>query len=234
MFKVTISLNQASAQALLASGYRLLAFKAVRNSDQAGKVVLWYAGAIAGLEFDLAWNAAYSAYATRSPLDPPTIDAFFPITSGQILTITDALGSASVAGGGDPLAITINNVSGTQFEAGLAQAAQASGTQPLSAFPLYGSGFQLITPVERILLAFSTQAWQLGQVVTTLATTSQRIGMLLFAGTGALLVDMGTAGDTTRQVQFDINGGWSWGEAVWGSAVDPTAPLAPLLILPDI
>ena len=233
MFQVTIMLDQATATALLKSGYRLYAFKAVRNSDLAGQVLVWFGSDLIGPRFVIAWNAAYAAYVTRSQQDPPEIDATFPIASGQTLSITDPLGTGSVLRTGQPGAITIQNNSDVPFRAGIAQDIGGGPVpQPLNAFPLYGNSVQVITPVERILLAFSTRAWQPGQAVDSLAAPSPASNAQ-HAGTGALLVDMDGAGEMGRSVAFDINRGWDWGAANWGQSIPVTASLAAVLILPD-
>lgn len=232
MLKVTATLDHATATALLASGYRLYAFKAVRNSDAAGKVLVWYASDVISQELSIAWTPDYAAYVTRSEQDPPDISAMFPIECGQTVHITDAVGAGSIVRNGQPGAITIVNDSDVQFRSGIAQSAQGKGLQALSSFPLYGHGSQVITPIETILLAFSTCSWQLGQIVNTLSATSPPL-IALFASSGALLVTTSETDNTVRQVQFDINHGWNWDDAHWGRAIASTAPLAPLLILPD-
>lgn len=233
MLNLTVMMDQVTASALLKSGYRLYAFKAVRNSDLAGQVLVWLASDTYGLKTVIVWNAAYAAYVTRSQQDPPEIDATFPIACGQTLSITDALGTGNVLNTGQPGAYTIQNNSDVAFRAGIAQQAAGSpAPQPLSAFPLYGNSVQVITPVERILLAFSTRSWQMGQAVDSLAAP-RLASTAEHAGTGALLVDMDGAGSMGRSVQFDINRGWDWGAAGWGQSVPVTAPLASVLILPD-
>lgn len=230
MFELRIILTGDSASALARSHSRLQLFKAVRNSDAAGQVVLWYAGEVTGPILSVAWQPGYQAYASRSTNDPPDLSPL-PVGLGQILTVSDAAGTATVTGGGSPGVITIQNSTTEQFQAGLAQAAQAvQPAQAFCSFPLYGGSTQLFTPVEQVVLRFSTGSLMPGQRLPDAGATGPLAANLALSG--ALLVDMAGAPDNIREVHFDINGGWSAEQAVWATAVAPGA-LRSVLLLPD-
>jgi hypothetical protein len=111
-------------------------------------------------------------------------------------------------------AMSMLNQSNAQYTCGLAGGA-GQPLSPIAAFPLYGYMMNAFAPIEKVLLMFTTYPASQG----ALATRSYAQG---------LLVDLTSA--TSREVSYDINSGWSWGEAAWGQIVPPNALLAPVLI----
>jgi hypothetical protein len=119
--------------------------------------------------------------------------------------------------GGTPGAISVHNRTTTPFTSGISQrqAATTGTAAPIVAFQLYGQNLQTIVPLERVLLVFATAPLAPGTPVER----SPGLG---------LLVDVSGAHD--RAVAYDINAGWSWGEAPWAHEVPAGAALAPVLI----
>jgi len=88
---------------------------------------------------------------------------------------------------------------------------------PLCAFPLFGNNMDVIIPIEKVLLMFSTTPVNTGTVI------EQSYG-------SGLLIDL--TAENHRSVGYDINKGWSWGGYSWAQSVPPSAELVPLLIEP--
>ncbi|MET0274552.1 MAG: hypothetical protein ABW360_16315 [Phenylobacterium sp.] len=161
------------------------------------------------------WSQPVAAYVSQSPItDQQLIRAPNPqpVELGQTVNVDPNGGLSVVAGGGEG-AVAIANQGQTPWTCGLSQDFGA-GPAPTCAFPLFGSGMDVLRPVDQALLMFATNLLPVGTIVST-------------AYSAALLVD---AAADDRAVSFDVNQGWSAGGASWGRPVAAGTDIGPLLI----
>jgi hypothetical protein len=220
-YEVQIDMSAATANDLAAGNYYLYGFKAVQSSMGGGAPLVWFATKAYSVTTAVKWQTQYQAY-TSSAEDIPDgqVTATFAmnIDLGQVLEVTNGTtGTGTVQGGGpSPTAIGIQNQTTTQFTAGISQVVgNPAVASPLCAFPLYGMQLDLIAPIEKILLMFSSQPLNTGAVIEQ-------------AYSPGILIDL--TADNFREVSYDINTGWTWGGGAWAQQVPPNANLAPLLI----
>jgi hypothetical protein len=227
-FQVTITMATATVSALITSGCLLDAFRAVQNSDLAGRPLLWQQPPYSATT-QIGWDDGYAAYTSESPIQngtPVSVGFSAPVTVGQQLEVTTG-GIGQVTAGGYPDAISILNTTTTPYTCGIGGGV-GDAPAPYCAFPLYGKTLQVITPLQQILLLFSTAPITPGTVVSTLGAPQS--AALTTAGPG-ILIDLDTANQ--RTVNYDINTGWSWGGYSWAQEILAGTDLEPLLIQPD-
>ncbi|MDC0678446.1 hypothetical protein [Sorangium atrum] len=94
----------------------------------------------------------------------------------------------------------------------------AGACAPLCAFPLFGKNLQILVPLQRVLLMFST-------VPIAPGTAIERS-----YGPGILVEREGA---DERAITFDINASWSWGGFAWAQQVPASADIVPLLVVPS-
>jgi len=221
-YQVTITMDTDTVADLTQSGYALFAFLAVQCSDQAGKPLVWQRTEqySATTVVSVAWE--FEAYTSAWPAAEPVVAGFsVPLVPGDLLKVTgERSGIGTVSDQGNPGQICFLNSTDTAFGCGISQPG-VSEFAPVCLLPLHGSNAQIVVPVPKILLLFSTSPDAAGTQVN--ATGGP-------AGPG-LLVDM-SAGPTYA-VTYDIDQGWGWDGATWGQAVPPFADLVPLLVEPS-
>jgi hypothetical protein len=218
-YSVMITMSAATVQALLAGNYYLYGFKAVQATQGGGAPLVWFQTQGYSASTNVAWTEQYQAYTSTSQIIPNgQITASFStdIDLGQTLQV-QAGGIGQVVNGGPSTAISILNQTSTQFTCGISQT-QNGVSAPLCAFPLYGNQMDVIVPIEKVLLMFSTLPVNTGTVIYQ-------------AYSSGILVDL--TASNQRSVGFDINAGWSWGGYSWGQQVPPNSNLVPLLIEND-
>ncbi|CAB1275499.1 hypothetical protein [Candidatus Nitrosacidococcus tergens] len=206
---------------LKAGLYYLHAFKAVQASsiDKTAAPLVWFRTNIYLKTTKIKWTEQYQAYTSRDSLIPNgTVSAStaYNIDFGQILVVNSEAGTGDVVGRGVPETISVrNNVIGTEFTSGISQMV-GDKASPLCALPLYGAG-HLITmaPIQKVLVMFSAESKVAGSVTYKAFSPS---GLFNFGK------------ETEREVQYEINNGWSWGKAIWGETVLPGDELQSLLI----
>jgi len=217
-YHVTIAMTADTAEALAASGFALMGFKAVGATDKAGVPLVWFRATHYSLSTAVTWHSRYQAYtATHATGSSASIDAMasYDIASGQVLEVQHPTGTGVVRLGGTPGAISFHNQTTTLFTCGISQY-QAGVAAPIASFPLHGKSLQVAVPMERVLLVFATVLLEPGTPVRT----SPGLGVLL---------DLGDAHE--RSVTYDINAGWRWGGHPWAQEVPPDADIVPLLIV---
>ncbi|HEY6553563.1 MAG TPA: hypothetical protein VI669_09415 [Vicinamibacteria bacterium] len=217
-YTVNISMSPDTVQSLLASNYYLYGFKAVQATQGGGAPLVWFQSQTFSTSTVVDWEEQYQAYTSNSQI----------ITNGQIFASNSVdidLGQILMAGpggvgpvvnGGPSLAISIQNTTSGPFTCGISQMQNGSST-PLCAFPLFGNNLDVIAPIEKVLLLFSTIPVNTGTVIM------QAYGP-------SILIDL--TSDNTRSVDYDINAGWSWGGFNWAQQIAPNSQLVPLLIEP--
>lgn len=222
LYEIDFTLSSDTLTALDSGNYNLYGFKAVQTSQGGGAPLVWFqlAPNHFSTSMTLKWTEQYQAYTSSSEITPGyqiTAGYSAPVTLGQTLQV-GANGFGPVVGGGDPQAISINNTIAQQFTCGISQSAADGSTNPLCAFPLYGNQLDVIVPIEKVLLLFSTTPVNTGAVV------EQAYGP-------GILVDLTGATPARRGgIAYDINLGWSWGAFSWGQSVAAKDTLVPLLI----
>src|SRR5260370_993515 len=112
-------------------------------------------------------------------------------------TVADLINSGNAAGGG-------------------------SGAAPFCAFPLYGNSLQVVVPLGKILLMFSSQPVAPGTVIDDFYAPAVR------SFSSGVLIDL--AAENQPSLGYDINAGWSWGGFSWAQEVPAGTGLVPLLI----
>lgn len=215
--QVTISMDAQTVQALYHSQYGLYAFAAVQCSDQAGAPLVWMK--LPYLENTVVeWPAKYAVYTAFPGAGGPVVPGFsIAVALGQTLTVQPS-GIGVVTEEGTPGAVTILNGSTSQFRCGMSQPGSGGGMAPVCVMPLYGNFAQVIKPLPSILLLFAAQSPAVGEIAS------------LAAGPGVLVhLD----GASQRAVSFEVNEGWDWGKATWGTPVPAGTPLASLLVEPS-
>jgi hypothetical protein len=216
-YQVSISMDAQTVEALYDSGYALYAFAAVQCSDQAGAPLVWMKPPFAETTV-VEWPAKYAVYTASPGAGEPVVPGFsVPVALGQTLTVQPS-GIGVVTEDGTAGAVTILNGTASPFRCGISQRGSGGGMAPVCVMPLYGNFSQIIVPLPQILLLFATESLVVGETVS------------LAPGPG-VLVDLG--GASQRAVSFDVNEGWDWGKATWGTPVPAGTPLAPLLVEPS-
>jgi len=230
------SLSGDTLAALEASGSTLHLFKAVQDTDAAGRPLNWMTIPQLLASTNITWTEQYQAYiapltALSSTLPVPA-GTSVAVAEGQVANVVQGGFGAVTTTGGTTGAISIANGSSSPYTCGLSVQSNAAFA-PICAFPLYGGNTQVITPLMQVVLMFSTAVMPPGTVLapsrpTTPTGSGVRIEEASFSR--ALLVDLQGAPGGSRSVAYDINSGWSWGGETWASMV---SDLLPALIQPD-
>ena len=240
-YSVTITMSVETVNSLADSGSMLYAFKAVRCSDKGGLPLVWAVASRLMSSTVVSWTSPYDGYVAMSTVAAGQLilPGFqLPLPLGSTLDITNASGTGSVTPTGTAGMCSIQNSTTTQFSCGLSQtptgaiqpAGGAAMLPPLCVFTLFGGNLVTITPLEQVLLMFSTRIVPTGTAVTSLNTLAAR-NMALAVTTGGVLIDMD--GVTSRPIAYDRNLGWQFDGATWATNVPASADLRSWLILPD-
>lgn len=236
MSKVDITLDQSSVTKLFQGGFWLYALIAVKSSDQAGRPLLWQRWQPTQLaqKMVVGWTDALDAYTSTSPIQARqqvTVGFSAGIQVGQTLQVSQAGGGGTVVSGGSQGAVTILNQTQVQYTGGICRKPGDSGAEPVCAFPVYPGFSEVITPVEKVLLMFSTSPLQLGTVIEgSLPQAGSAVVTALLATSPGVLIDC--TGSDERDVRFNLSTGWSCDDAVWCKSVSSNADLVTLLIEP--
>jgi hypothetical protein len=217
-YNVNISMNQATVVALAQGNFQLYGFKAVQTTQGGGAPLVWFSTNAFSLNTAVNWIEQYQAYTSKSAIIPNgsiIATAPYDIDLDQTLQVNDPVGgTGDVVNGGTNGAISILNQTTTQFTCGISQVVGGVAS-PLCAFPLYGNNLDVIAPIEKVLLMFSTTPLNTGTVIYQ-------------AYSQGILIDL--TGTNSRAVNYDINAGWTWGGGAWAQAVPANSNLVPLLI----
>jgi hypothetical protein len=217
-YEIDVTMSPDTVTALVEGNFNLYAFKAVQATQGGGAPLVWFQlpPEDYSTRTQVVWEVQYQAYTSRSKIIPNgKVTASFStnIDLGQTLNVV-AGGTGDVTKGGPRQAVSVNNTTTTQFTCGISQRA-GTATNPMCAFPLYGQHLDVIAPIEKVLLMFSTKPVNTGTVIEQ-------------AYSPGVLVDLTSSNE--RTVSYDINKGWSWGGFSWGRGVAASESLVPLLI----
>lgn len=224
-YQVDILLDSATVRALINGGYFLYTMFAVKMTDGAARPTIFSGTQSIMPKMTVEWSAAVSAYTSSSEITNGgriRIGYETQISNGQTFEVA-AGGGGQVKTVGSSLQITVTNTTKTQFTSGFARPNPGESV-PIFAVPLYGSQTNVASALPRILLNFSTSKFEPGTVVESFVPKST----MRAAYSPSLLLNAADSG--TRQVAYDINTGWSWGDYAWGQTINVDADLKKVLI----
>jgi hypothetical protein len=219
-YSISITLTGDTASQLSSSGSILYAFNSVSSSNQTGCPLVWYVDD--GQFFStttISWSDSYQAYISTNPIAPLAVvtpQASEPISVSQIMNVNE-YGNCTASTNGISGTITIQSAKSSMLTCGISETVGngTSASAPICAFYVSLPIPVEITPVQKILLMFATDVYQVGAY------------MVDALGQG-LLVDM--SGATSREVSFDYLTGWSAGNATWAEIINFGTDLASVLI----
>jgi hypothetical protein len=218
-YQVVINMSQDTVTKLKNGKFFLYGFKAVQSQEGGGYPLVWFKSQTIGLQTVVAWQTEYQVYTSLQEIIPNgTITASnpYPADLGETLYVESETGAGAVLQGGPSTSISIQNQTETEFTCGISEVGP-EGTKPMCAFPLYGTNLNVITPIEKVLLTFSSSPVNTGQVIQQAFSTS-------------LKIDLTGAPANTRTVKYDINKGWEWGGATWAKKFEAGWDIVPVLI----
>lgn len=217
-YQVTITMDPATVNGLNQSDSALCVYRAVTAADPAARPVVW-----ARLEYsantEIRWADKWAAYTSLSPIvggQDVTAGFSVGINLGQTLKVSSN-GLGTVFNGGTESAISIQNTTSTPYTCGACCAVNASPATPFCAFPLHGNNLQTITPLQTVLLQFTSQPTKPGTILAESAAAYAESAAAYVYSLG-YLIDL-TPAANNRQVCFDIDAGWSNGNAPWAQSV---------------
>jgi hypothetical protein len=216
-YGVTITMDSATVSQLVANSFSLYGFKAVKTAQTGGAPLVWFQSTNYSTATSVTWQEQFQAYTSTSSITANLqINASNSnnISLGQTMNVA-AGGLGTVVQGGTSGAISILNQTTTQYTCGISQTATDGSMNPLCAFPLFGGNMDVMAPIEKVLLMFSSAQINTGTVIEK-------------AYSPGIFIDL-TANNHVS-VSYDINKGWSWGGASWAQQVTANADMAPLLI----
>ena len=218
-YQVTITMQPATVTDLINSGNVLYVFRAVQASDSAGRPLVWMSAPYSVMT-QINCSDRYNAYTAPDPIKAGVqVMAGFSdaIELGQQLQVQ--AGGFGEVEAGHPGAVSIRNTTGTYFTCGIG----GGGAAPFCAFPLYGNSMQVVVPLEKILLMFSSQPVAPGTIIDDFYAPAVRSSF-----SSGVLIDL--AAENQPSLGYDIDAGWSWGGFNWGQQVPAGTGLVPLLI----
>ncbi len=218
-YEIDITMSPDTVTALVNGNYNMYGFKAVQAAQGGGAPLVWFQLPKTSYSTltKVAWEVQYQAYTSTSKIiSGGSVTASFSadIDLEQVLNVTDG-GIGQVTSGGASKAISILNTISQQFTCGISQQAADGSDNPMCAFPLYGQQLDVIAPIEKVLLMFSTTPVDTGTVIEQ-------------AYSPGILIDLTSLNQ--RAITYDINYGWTWGGFNWAQSVPARSKLVPLLI----
>ncbi|MDH5479924.1 MAG: hypothetical protein OEX11_04100 [Nitrosomonas sp.] len=224
-YQVDISLHSDTVSLLIDGGYFLYTMFAIEMTNGTARPTIWSRTQNIMGKMTVEWPAAVSAYTSSSNIaSGRTIRIGYEtkVSNGQIFEVT-AGGGGRVKIDGAKLQITVTNTTNTQFTSGFARP-YAEEFIPIYAVPLYGNQTNVASVSPQILLLFTTKRLEPGTVVENFVQKPA----IQAAYSPSLLVNV--TDRETRQVAYDINTGWSWGDYSWAQIIPTNANLVKLLI----
>jgi hypothetical protein len=222
-YQVTVTMSPETVAALDRSGSNLYVFRAVQADDRAGLPVVWMRPPYSARTY-VVWQHGHNAYTASCPVEAgqPVQPGFVAaIEEGQLLSVHGG-GTGTVSWDGHPGTISVHNTTATYFTCGIGCGDIHSGGSPYCAFPLYGNNLQVVVPLQKILLMFSTLVIAPGTIIDDFYARAQ-----MSFGPG-VMIELVTA--TERALSYDINNGWAWGGYNWAQQIAAGTDLVPLLI----
>ncbi len=216
-YTVNISLDGPTLDKLDQQGYSLYGFKAVQSTIGGGAPTVWFKTTNFAPSVSVQWEETYQAYVSHSEISQDTTivaSGDTPIDLGQQWEVDDK-GKGSVLNKGPSTAISILNTKTKPWTTGISQKGADGKFTSLCAFPLNGMGLDVIAPIQRVLLMFATNQVNTGTVIFQ-------------AFTAAIVIDL--TAQNTRNVAFDINTAWAWGNFGWAQQLTASTNIVPYVI----
>lgn len=207
-YQVDIIMDVETVQKLLKGNFFLYGFKAVQSSQGNGAPLVWFSTQSFSTDTNVNWTKQYQAYTSTSEIIANgRIKASFStnITLGQILDV-EIGGVGEVVNGGTSSAISINNTTTTEYTCGISEM-QDGVSKPLCAFPLYGLNEDVIVPIEKVLLMFSTKPVNTGTVIESSIQQSLTNLDSTDSYSSGILLDLTGNGNNERSLSYNINTG---------------------------
>jgi hypothetical protein len=218
-YSITITMSSDTITQLTSAGSILYAFNSVSSSNETGCPLVWYVydGQLLSTA-TISWSDSYQAYISTNPIAPLAVvtpQTSKPISVSQIMDV-DETGNCTVTTT-DAISgtITIQSAESSTLTCGISQPVGNGTSDPVCAFYVSLPMPVEITPIQKVLLMFATDVYQVGTY------------MVDALGQG-LLVDM--SGATSQEVSFDYDTGWSAGNTTWAKIIDFGTDLASILI----
>lgn len=235
-YTVTVSMTSNTVNALLAEGSQLVTFAATQGTDKQALPLVWAVAASFGTTYTLSWTASYGAFASSTAVaagamiapggSPPTSAA---IGLGQTFSVS-AGPVGSVVTGGVPSLITIGNTTSSPFSCGLEQMLN-NALVPFCAYPLYGNNTQALMPLPIVVMFFTTAPLEVGEAYSPEMAMAMMINKPITADDTGPAVEINLSGQTTAEVSYDINNGWTWQQGQQAQTIQASA-IVPTLIQP--
>jgi len=217
-YEIDITMNANTVQTLKQQGCSLLAFKAVKTQVSNGAPTVWVSSSNYLTSTSISWEESYAAYISgQSIKNNVVINSSTNVSAdlGNNVKV-DQYGNLSVDTNGAQGTISIINQAATPYTTGISQVSDNGGLQPLCALPLNGNFMDQVTPIELVMLVFSTGVVNTGTVLYSISSTG-------------ILIDL--TGVSERAVSFDVNTGWNASGGAWATPVASNAALSPLLVI---
>lgn len=218
-YQVIINMSQDTVRILSKSNYSLYCFRAVQCWDKSG-IPLVYKSQGYSLTTIIECLEKYEVYTSPQQLNPGArlgSRNSYPIELGQKLLVISSEGLGEVKQNGVDDAIAIYNQTQTQLTCGISVKMENGSINPICAFPIFGHKVQVIIPLNKILLLFSTMQVRTGTAILK----TENIG---------ILIDLTKAPKNLRTVNYNINKGWEWGEETWAQTIKASTNLNEVLI----
>lgn len=212
---VSISLDTETLDNFRQTGTSLYVFRAVDpNGILGGKSLVWKVANNLFSQSLFSWDANYGAFiSTEQKCIQSRSDR--RISLGQIMDI-DNNGLLSIRNGGEKDTISILNENRNLFTCGISEYAEGANTfAPMCAFSINYGFMVTITPVQKLLLMFSS-----AQIKPTCVVKNT-------SGPG-IIMDFTTANN--RTVSYNIQTGWNSDTLGDSIIVNAGTEIAPLLM----
>jgi hypothetical protein len=236
---ITLTLDDATVNALSGSGIKLLAWKCVGNSDAGTKPLIWSVYQTLYMNNYVSYGPSFSVYtAENTAITKGTVilpNSQYPIDTDETLVLS-ADGSAKAVNGGTAGAVTVISNATISYTCGLSQAQGSSQSiVPYCGATIYPGFEETFYPVDKVLLALSSANLSQGQYIASLdgsvtSATSVRAATAAI-GRSMLLVDL--TGSDSRSVSYSIDKGWSNDGGVWAKQYPSNTPLNSVVIRGD-
>ncbi len=216
-YEIDITMSANTVQTLKQQGCSLLAFKAVKTQVTNGAPTVWVSVANYLTSTSLVWEETYSAYISAQQIkNNVNINTNTNIAADLGYNVlVDQYGNLTANQNGAAGTISIINQAATPYTTGISQASDNGGMQPLCALPLNGNFMDQVTPIEKVMLVFSSGITNTGTVLYSISSTG-------------FMIDL--TGVSDRSVVFDVNTGWSANGASWAQVIPANTALSPLLV----
>lgn len=214
-YSVVVKMDDATTNDLIRNHYHLYAFRAVKGTGN-GSPVVWQSQNVTYKTLTVNWQTSYGAYiCSPPPLDNINGETEVEADLGQKFEISED-GTYKVVDGGPAGTILISNKQEADHSCGISECLGPDEFKPLCCFPLPRYMAATITPIQQVVLIFSTD------IIRT-ATVVER------AMSAGIVIDLSS--DPSRTVFFKGNK-WSSDNPKGISYFSADDPLNPYLINP--